>query len=224
MTRKTAFVGMVLFVSMILGAAAHAADVALNAVLYPDGQKTDVKFITTDRAPKAMLSATVKPEQGQSWVDVKWSKLEPALLFGGDVNCWVLWTVTPDGTAFSQGELPVREDRGGTARFSVPFKQFAMMVTAEPFPIVRRPSTLVAFLSEPTKSKIAKNSFAAKQRVQETSRRKPEQVWAKTESHPQNSAPDWAHRRQVDGRRRRSIQLTCDLLCLQRGRQEPHVG
>src|SRR6185295_18511746 len=84
-----------------------------------------------------------------------------ALLFGGDINCWVLWTVTPDGTAQSQGELPVREDRSGSARFAVPYKQFAMMITAEPFPVVRRPSTLVAFVSGPTKSKMAKNATVA---------------------------------------------------------------
>jgi outer membrane protein OmpA-like peptidoglycan-associated protein len=79
------------------------------------------------------------------------------LLFGGDINCYVLWTVTPDGTAMSQGELPVRQDRSGEGRFSVPFKSFALMVTAEPFPIVRRPSTLVLFTSNPTDSKRAKN-------------------------------------------------------------------
>ena len=79
------------------------------------------------------------------------------MLFGGDINCYVLWTVTPDGTAMSQGELPVRQDRSGNGRFAVPFKSFALMVTAEPFPIVRRPSTLVLFTSNPTDSKRAKN-------------------------------------------------------------------
>jgi outer membrane protein OmpA-like peptidoglycan-associated protein len=133
----------------------------LNTVLFPDGEKTAITFQTTDRAPKAELTASVKPEQGQSWIEISWKKLEPALLFGGDINCWVLWTVTPDGTAQSQGELPVREDRSGSARFAVPYKQFAMMVTAEPFPVVRRPSTLVGFVSGPTTSKMAKNDTVA---------------------------------------------------------------
>ena len=152
---------VVLVALSLAGPAARAADTTLNAVLYPDKEKTDVKFTTTDRAPKAEMDATVRPDQGQSWIEVSWSKLEPALLFGGDANCWVMWAVTPDGTAQSLGELPVREDRGGKARFSAPFKQFAMMVTAEPFPVVRKPSDLVAFLSNPTKSKTAKNSTFA---------------------------------------------------------------
>lgn len=161
MNRQKALVGVFLAATLLGALAARAQDITLNSVLYPDGEKTDVAFQTMDRAPKATLSASVKPEQGQAWIEVSWKKLEPALLFGGDVNCWVLWTVTPDGTAQSQGELPVRTDRSGSARFAVPYKQFAMMVTAEPFPVVRRPSMLVAFVSGPTKNKMAKNDTTA---------------------------------------------------------------
>jgi hypothetical protein len=60
----------------------NAADMTLNAVLYPDGQKAEVKFQTTDRAPKAVLSGTVQSLQGQAQIEIKWSKLAPALLFG----------------------------------------------------------------------------------------------------------------------------------------------
>jgi outer membrane protein OmpA-like peptidoglycan-associated protein len=159
--------GLVVLSAMLAGAA-YGADMTFNSVLYPDGVKTPVVFETTDRAPKAALEGSVKPEQGQTWIEVEWKKLEPALLFGGDVNCWVLWTITPDGTAQSQGELPVRDDRSGSTRLSVPYKQFAMMVTAEPFPIVRRPSSLVVFVSAPTSSKMAKNETVAYNGFRET--------------------------------------------------------
>ena len=154
-------VGVVSILVAVLSLAttgAPAADLTLNAVLYPDGQKTDVTFQTTDRAPKAKLTGTVRSQQGQSQIEISWSKLEPALLFGGDINCWVLWTITPDGTAQALGELPVRNDRSGDAKFSTPFKQFALVVTAEPLPVVRRLSELVAFVSLPSKEKLAKNS------------------------------------------------------------------
>jgi outer membrane protein OmpA-like peptidoglycan-associated protein len=158
MNRKGRFPGLALSAVLLLSiTAVNAEDVTLNTVLYPDNEKTAVKFTTTDRAPKAQISASVRPETGQSWIEVSWKKLEPALLFGGDVNCYVLWTVTPDGAAVSQGELPIRADRSGNSKFSVPFKSFALMVTAEPFPIVRRPSNLVVFISNPTDSKMAKN-------------------------------------------------------------------
>ena len=137
---------------------AHAAATNLNAVLYPEGREIKLKFETTERAPKATLSGSVRPQQGQSWIEVSWKKLEPALLFGGDVNCWILWTVTPEGVAQSLGELPVRQDRSGEATFSTPAKQFALMVTAEPLPAVRRPSDLVAFISMPSDDKLSKNS------------------------------------------------------------------
>jgi len=146
-------VGVVSILVAVLSLAttgAPAADLTLNAVLYPDDQKTDVTFQTTDRAPKAKLTGTVRPQQGQSQIEISWKKLEPALLFGGDVNCWVLWTITPDGTAQVLGELPVRQDRSGDATFSSPFKNFALVVTAEPLPVVRRLSDLVAFVSLPS--------------------------------------------------------------------------
>ena len=160
-TRRRVGVCSLVLVSMLLAASAAPPDLGLNAVLYPDGEKCDLKFTTTDRAPKAALAGSVRSELGQSRIEVDWSKLEPALLFGGDANCWVLWTISPDGTAQSLGEIPVRESRSGSASFSSPLKHFAMMVTAEPFAIVRRPSDLVAFVSAPTTSKKAKNSTFA---------------------------------------------------------------
>jgi len=157
-TRRWRHIAAPALVALLAASAASAAGVTLNGILYSEGEKSDVPFETTDRAPKARLEATVEAQGPQSWVDIKWSKLEPALLFGGDVNCWVLWAVAPDGALTSLGELAVREDRSGKARFAVPLKQFAMMVTAEPLAIVRKPSDLVAFVSQPTKAKKAKNS------------------------------------------------------------------
>ena len=115
----------VLAAAALVASTALAAGTGLNAVLYPEGEDIKVKFLTTERAPKATLSGSVRAQQGQSRIEVKWKGLEPALLFGGDVNCWVLWTVTPEGVVQSLGELPVREDRSGEATFSSPAKQFA---------------------------------------------------------------------------------------------------
>ncbi len=35
--------------------------------------------------------------------------MKPAILFGGDVTCYVLWAVTRDGTVENMGELWVRD-------------------------------------------------------------------------------------------------------------------
>src|SRR5437867_11427311 len=101
-----------------VASAAQPANVTLNVVLYPDNQRTELAFSTTDRAPRAGLSGTVRPESGQAFIELEWRDLEPALLFGGEVNCWVLWAITPDGTVQSLGEIPVRTNRVGSARFA----------------------------------------------------------------------------------------------------------
>lgn len=158
-SKALAGIGTILVATFLFGASlAGAAGTTLNAVLYPEGEKADVKFQTTDRAPKSQLTGTVTSKQGQSQIAISWSKLQPALLFGGDVTCWVLWGVTPDGTAYNLGELPVRQSMSGTATFSGAYMQFALMVTAEPLAIVRRPSDLVAFISLPSTAKDAKNT------------------------------------------------------------------
>ena len=157
MTMWKKSVPFICLVSLLGGTMALAGQATLNGVLYPEDKVTDVSFKTLASAPKAELSSYVELSNGQSWVEVRWKKLEPAVLFGGDVNCWVLWAITPDGVADPLGELPVREDRSGAARFSTPQKNFAMMVTGEPFPMVRRPSDLVGFVSEPAVSKYARS-------------------------------------------------------------------
>ena len=61
-------VGRVVSAAVVLLAvtSVYANDVTLNTVLYPDNEKTAVKFATTERAPKAEISGTVRPEAGQS--------------------------------------------------------------------------------------------------------------------------------------------------------------
>jgi len=155
--RNSRFGMLAAIAALLASQAVWAADLTLNSVLYPEGKKVDLAFETTDRAPKAKLDGSVTIQGGQSWIDIKWSKLEPALLFGGEVNCWVLWVVTPGGLTENLGELPVREDRGGQARFATPHKSFAAMVTAEPLPLVRKPSDIVGFVSLPATDKQIEN-------------------------------------------------------------------
>jgi outer membrane protein OmpA-like peptidoglycan-associated protein len=137
---------------------AQAADMTFNAVLYAPGEKVDLHFEATERVPKSQLDGTVKVEGAQAGIELKYSKMEPALLFGGDVNSWVVWVIAPDGTLENLGELPVREDRSGSVKMSTKQLHFAMFVTAEPFPYVRVPSDLVAFVSQPVKAKQSTNS------------------------------------------------------------------
>jgi hypothetical protein len=137
-----------------------AADATLNSVLYSEKESSRVTFLATARAPKAKLTGSVEVKGKQALIQIDYSRLEPALLYGGDVNAWVVWAITPDGHVQNLGVLPVRDNRSGDAHFSSSSANFAMIVTAEPFAGVRRPSDLVAFLSEPVKSTFGQNGTA----------------------------------------------------------------
>lgn len=139
----------------VLAISAVAAEVSLNKVTYPDSKSIGVKFAPTAVGPDATVTATTKYTRGQAAIEVKWSNLEPAVLFGGDITTYVVWAVTPDGGAEALGEIGMR-DTSGSGRFSTARKDFAMMVTAEPLPTVRRPGELVVFTSGASESKAAR--------------------------------------------------------------------
>jgi outer membrane protein OmpA-like peptidoglycan-associated protein len=74
--------------------------------------------------------------------------MEPAVLFAGDITAYVLWAVTPDGTAENLGEVIAdKKSASGSLQAYTGKKTFALMVTAEPFATVMRPTELVIFVA-----------------------------------------------------------------------------
>ncbi len=135
-----------------------ALEVPLNTVQFPEKRSVDVPFAATNRAPAgATLEAEVKATGAQARIELSFQHLQPAVLFGGQINSYVLWAVSRDGNTQNLGELWGREE-SGSARFQTGLKEFAMLVTAEPIPGMVKPSDLVVFISQPVKSKYAKNS------------------------------------------------------------------
>lgn len=135
-----------------------ALEVPLNTVQFPEKKSVDVPFAATPRAPAgATLEGEVESRGAQARIDLSFSNLQPAVLFGGQINSYVLWAITRDGIAQNLGELWSRDERG-KARFQTGLKEFAMVVTAEPIPGMAKPSDLVVFVSRPVRSKYAKNS------------------------------------------------------------------
>jgi outer membrane protein OmpA-like peptidoglycan-associated protein len=142
------------FLGTSLGAA--AADVTLHAVQFPD-RSVDVPFVATERAPSgALLEAEVRSEGAQARISLSWKRMKPALLFGGDIACYVLWAVTKDGVAENLGEMFV-SGPGDRAAYSTGKKVFGLLVTAEPFPGVTRPTDLVVFTNGPAKPNKARS-------------------------------------------------------------------
>jgi outer membrane protein OmpA-like peptidoglycan-associated protein len=132
----------------------EAAEVTLYQVTFPERNQIDVGFSRDARAPEATMVAEVQYREGQANIDIKFRDMKPAILFAGDVTCYVLWAVTRDGGTENLGELWVR-DNAETVQYSTGLKSFAMMVTAESHPLVSSPSELVMFRSEAAKAKKA---------------------------------------------------------------------
>ena len=136
---------------VLLASAAHGS-MKLNFIEVP-GDSVTVGFTPAKGGPAFGLKAELNYRHGQTRVEVHFSgKHQPAVLYGGDVTCYVLWAIEPDGTAENLGELRVTGD-DASHHFRTPVKRFALLVTAEPYGLVRRPSELVVFSNDPPPSK-----------------------------------------------------------------------
>ncbi|MCX6571457.1 MAG: hypothetical protein NT006_08595 [Candidatus Aminicenantes bacterium] len=141
----------VVFILAILlaSSALSAAEVQLTAVTLQAGKPVDINFSRTSRAPsQAAMQATLLYDNGKAAVKLSFEKMEPAVLFAGDISAYVLWAVTLDGSAENLGEVIAdKKSASGSLQGYTGKKVFALMVTAEPFATVTRPTELVIFVS-----------------------------------------------------------------------------
>jgi outer membrane protein OmpA-like peptidoglycan-associated protein len=139
----------ILILAILLVSSALAAEIQLTALLVPDGKTVDLNFTRTPRAPsKAAMNATIKMEKTQASIELRFDRMEPAILFAGDISVYVLWAVAIDGTVDNLGEVFVdRKDSSGAQPFFTTKKIFALMVTAEPYAAASRPTEVVLFTS-----------------------------------------------------------------------------
>ena len=134
---------------LLVSSAATAAEVRLTALTLQPGKTFEINFVKTSRAPsQASMKATIGYDNGQASIQASYRKMEPAVLFAGDITAYVLWAVTPDGTVENLGEIVAdKKSASGSVQGYTGKKTFAMMVTAEPFATVTRPTALVIFTS-----------------------------------------------------------------------------
>jgi outer membrane protein OmpA-like peptidoglycan-associated protein len=147
-----------------------AAEVQLAVVQFPERSGIDLAMGASSRVVPAEAQAEVKFKDGQASVEVDAKKLPPAILFGGDVTSYVVWAISRDGNAENLGELIVK-GTSAQGSYRTGQKEFALLVTAEPYALVLKPSELVCFTSaapSPKKAKstpIAFSGFVAAPRV-----------------------------------------------------------
>ena len=133
----------------------------LHLVTYPSNAAVKLNLAPTTEAPRAAMEAKVTlREGGEAQIELSFADLKPAVLFGGQVTCYVLWGVTSGGFAKNVGEVPSGAPNGSTM-YTAALKSFALMVTAEPYAQVMQPSPLVMFINDPPeKAKAAVETFA----------------------------------------------------------------
>jgi outer membrane protein OmpA-like peptidoglycan-associated protein len=134
---------------LLISSALPAAEVQLTALTVPEGQPFEIAFNRTSRAPsKAEFRASITFEKRRGSILLSFQKMEPAVLFSGDISSYVLWAVGVDGTVDNLGEVPIdRKNCSGSQQYYASKRIFALMVTAEPVTAAGRPSVLVLFTS-----------------------------------------------------------------------------
>ncbi|MGW8181567.1 MAG: hypothetical protein ACWGQW_22790, partial [bacterium] len=121
--------------------------------LYPlrFSESKTVKFdmLATRRIPGAQMKAQVKFEEGQYRIELEYKGMKPAVLFGGDTNSYVMWAINRDGAVQNLGELWVRPgEEDDKFQFSTGLRNFALLVTAESYYQVVKPSEMVIFWND----------------------------------------------------------------------------
>ena len=125
-------------------------EVVLPLIRFQVQKDLDLSFQRTERAPNATLKGRAEIVKGQTQIDLSYRDMKPALLFGGDITCYVLWAITSDGVPENLGELWVR-GKSGKWDFTSNHTAFGLVLTAEMYVHADRPSPLVLFTASPAK-------------------------------------------------------------------------
>ena len=115
----------------------------IKSVTYrPNSGQSSIGFQGTALLPRAEGKARVQNKQGVTYIEGELSKLEPASKFGSPYLTYVLWAITPEGSASNLGELVVN-GTNAKIKASTNLQSFGLIVTAEPYFAIGMPSEIV---------------------------------------------------------------------------------
>jgi outer membrane protein OmpA-like peptidoglycan-associated protein len=116
----------------------------VKAVNYRNRESTRIGFEGTSLLAGAQGEATVENKQGSTRVRANFKHLTPAATqFGPPYLTYVLWAITPDGRPTNLGEIIPNQGGSASAEVASDLQAFALVVTAEPYFAVTRPSDMV---------------------------------------------------------------------------------
>jgi outer membrane protein OmpA-like peptidoglycan-associated protein len=112
------------------------------------GGSTKINFRGTELMPDAQGAATVQSKRGDTKVVVELRDLQKTTSFGNEYLTYVLWAISPEGRPVNLGEILVGGNHRSKLETTTQLQAFALIVTAEPYYAVRRPSNLVVLENE----------------------------------------------------------------------------
>jgi outer membrane protein OmpA-like peptidoglycan-associated protein len=112
------------------------------------GGSTKINFRGTDLMPAALGGATVQSKRGDTKIVMELQGLQKPTTFGNEYLTYVLWAISPEGRPVNLGEVLVGNNHRSKLDATTQLQTFALIVTAEPYYAVRRPSNLVVLENE----------------------------------------------------------------------------
>ncbi len=103
---------------------------------------TNVDFQGTALLPTARGEARVESKQGRISIEADFSGLQPAGKNGAEYLTYVLWAITPEGRTANLGEI-LLDGAKSKLNVTTELQVFGLIVTAEPYYAVSRPSDLI---------------------------------------------------------------------------------
>src|SRR5712664_1751349 len=104
---------------------------------------TKISFQGTDLMPGGAGEAKVESKRGALEIEAEFSGLGRPTSFGNEYLTYVLWAISPEGRPVNIGEVLVGDNHRSKLDVTTDLQAFALIVTAEPYYAVRRPSNVV---------------------------------------------------------------------------------
>jgi len=104
---------------------------------------TKINLQGTDLMPGATGEAKVESKRGALKIEAEFSGLDKPTSFSHEYLTYVLWAISPEGRPVNIGEVLVGDNHRSKLDVTTDLQAFALIVTAEPYYAVRRPSNLV---------------------------------------------------------------------------------
>jgi outer membrane protein OmpA-like peptidoglycan-associated protein len=117
-----------------------------TAVTYPLDEVVNLQFRGTTRFPRMKGTARIKrTSKNGTEIDLSVSKMPRPFELGAGFATYILWAISPDGQVDNLGEIKRRGFFEFDSNISVttPLQTFALIITAEPHFLVRRPSRAI---------------------------------------------------------------------------------